>query len=40
MKAEVQKARGDARTATESVGSDLKRHIKTATGEAEVGEMR
>lgn len=36
MKAEVSKARGDARSATEKVGSELKRHIKKSEDDAEV----
>lgn len=36
MKAEVQKARGDARKATDNLASELRRHIKSAKDDAEV----
>lgn len=36
VKAEVQKARGDARTATENLASELRRHAKKTADEAEV----
>ena len=40
MKAEVQRARGDARKATDNLSSELRRYIKTATDNAEVNRGR